>query len=430
MTDVRPFRALRFPASLGPLEALLAPPYDVISEDYRKTLMGRHEKNVVRVLLRDPGDGEKGYERLGETFRQWRSEGTLVQDSLAAVYLLEQRFSWEGRAHVRTGLLARFKVEPEGSQVIRPHEKTRGAAKEDRFSVLKATRSNFSPIFFYFEDKGAFPKAAQKAKDGCPILSTYTDDDAVTHTLWAITSPEDVRSLTQIAGAGPSYIADGHHRYATAQRYLKEVGPEGGATYGYFCPNDSGLLVLPYHRIVSEGPTPEEAKALLRGKYLLETVSSAEQAAREVAKSTLPFAFAICWPDGRAMVCESLPGIEDEFPADAPKSLKALDTYFLHQVAFKHLNLDDSKVEYVHSVAEAKAGIQAHENAVAILMRATPLRQISAVADASESMPPKSTFFHPKIPSGILIHPLELEGASSDALEPGAQATGPEGTTR
>lgn len=429
MTDVRPFRALRFPASLGPLEALLCPPYDVISEDYRKTLMGRHEKNVVRVLLRDAGDGERGYERLGERFHQWRSEGTLTQDPEAAVYLLEQRFSWDGRAHVRTGLLARFKVEPEGSAAIRPHEKTRGAAKEDRFSVLKATRSNFSPIFFYFEDKGAFPKAAQKAKDGCPILSTYTDDDAVTHTVWAITRPEDIQALTQVTGAGPSYIADGHHRYATAQRYLKEVGPEGGATYGYFCPNDSGLLVLPYHRIVFGGPTPEETKALLRGKYLLEAVNSPEQAAREVAKSTLPFAFAICWPDGQAIVCESLPGAEDEFSAEAPKSLKALDTYFLHQVALKHLNLDDPRIEYVHSVAEAKAELQVHDDAIAILMRATPLRQISAVADASESMPAKSTFFHPKIPSGILIHPLEVEERSGDDSEPNAQAPGQEGRT-
>jgi len=409
MTDIRPFRALRFASALGPLESLLAPPYDVISDDFRKTLMSRHEKNVVRVVLKDPEGGEGGYAAIGETFRQWRAEGTLVQDSEPAVYLLEQRFSWEGRAYVRTGILARFKVEPEGSLQIRPHEKTRGPAKEDRFSVLKATTSNFSPIFFFFEDKGAFAKAAKAAREGHPVLANYTDDDGVAHTLWAIRKAEDVEALTRTAGSGPSYIADGHHRYATAQRYLKEVGPEGGFTYGYFCPNDSGLLVLPYHRIVFDAPSPAEVRARLHRRYLLEEVNSPDQAAREVANSTLAFAFGLCWPDGKGIVCESAPGVEDDLPAQAAKSLKALDTYFLHQVAFKHLGLADPKVEFVHSLADAKAELKLHPDAVAVLMRATRLRQIAAVADESESMPPKSTFFHPKIPSGILIHPLEAE---------------------
>ena len=163
MTDIRPFRAIRYPASLGPLENLLAPPYDVISEDYRKTLLGRHRSNIARVILKDPADGDRGYERLGEIFKGWREDGTLVQDEEPAIYLLEQRFSWEGRTYIRSGILTRFKVEPEGSPLIRPHEKTRGPAKEDRFSVLKATRANFSPIFLFFEDRGAFAKAASRA---------------------------------------------------------------------------------------------------------------------------------------------------------------------------------------------------------------------------------------------------------------------------
>jgi len=407
MTDIRSFRALRYQASLGPLENLLAPPYDVISEDYRKTLLERHPKNVARVILKDPSDGEAGYERIGETFLKWREQGTLAQDKEPAIYLLEQRFSWEGRTYIRSGILARFKVEPEGSPMIRPHEKTRGPAKEDRFSVLKATRANFSPIFLFFEDKGAFAKAALKAKEAHRVLATYTDDEDIAHTVWAITTPANIEELKQSAGGPPSYIADGHHRYATAQRYLREVGPEGAVTYGYFCPNDEGLLVFPYHRILLGAPKPAEVMARLQGRYLLSTAEGAEKAAREVANSTLPFAFALLWPDGAAIVCESAPGVEDELPKDAPQCLKDLDTYFLHQVGLSHLGLSDPRVEFVHSLAEARAELAAHPGAAAILMRATPLRHIAAVADASESMPPKSTFFHPKIPSGILIHPLE-----------------------
>ncbi len=408
MTEIKPFRALRHKPELGPLESLLCPPYDVISEEYRKALLERHARNVVRLILKDPADGERGYERIGDTFKGWRADGTLLQDKAPALYLLEQRFSWEGRSFVRSGILARFKVEPEGSSAIRPHEKTRGPAKEDRFSVLKATRANFSPIFLFFEDDGGFTRAAAQAKEAEQVLATYTDDDGVAHSLWAITNASDIRTLAQRAGNGPSYIADGHHRYATAQRYLRDVGPEGAGTYGYFCPNDQGLLVLPYHRILLFAPSAVEVMTRLDGQYLLNAVGSIEQAAREVASSTLPFAFAICWPDGKAIVCEKAPGVLDELPKEAPSCLRDLDTYFLHQVGFKHLGLADPKVEFVHSLADAKAELAAHEDAAAILMRATPLRHIAAVADGSESMPPKSTFFHPKIPSGLLIHPLEL----------------------
>ena len=407
MTEIRPFRALRYPSALGRLENLLAPPYDVISEEYRQTLLRRHPKNVVRAILKDRSDGEHGYARIGETFAKWRAEGTLAQDPEPAIYLLEQRFSWEGRAYLRPGILARFKVEPEGSSLIRPHEKTRGPAKEDRFSVLKATTANFSPIFLFFEDQGAFAAAAARAKERHQVLAEYTDDDGVGHTLWAVTSAEDVKALTASAGGPPSYIADGHHRYATAQRYLREIGPEGATTYGYFCPNSDGLLVLPYHRILFGAPSALETMSRLDGKYLLNAVNGPEAAAREVANSTLPFAFAICWPDGKAIVCESAPGVEDELPKDAPKCLTDLDTYFLHHVGFRHLGLADPKVEFVHSLEDARAELSRHEGAAAILMRATPLRHIAAVADARESMPPKSTFFHPKIPSGLLIHPLE-----------------------
>jgi uncharacterized protein (DUF1015 family) len=406
MTDIRPFRALRYSQKLGRPEALLAPPYDVISEEYRLALLGRSEANVVRLILKDPAE-EDGYDRIGETFGRFRADGTLVGDPAPAIYLMEQRFSWEGRDFVRTGILARFKVEAEGSPLIRPHEKTRGKAKEDRFSVLRATRANFSPIFLFFEDDGAFARAAAEAKASRPVLVEYTDDDGVGHTVWAITAPSDIEALGSLAGRGPSYIADGHHRYATAQRYLREVGPEGGVTYGYFCPSDASLLVLPYHRILFDAPRPAEVMARLEGRYLLSTAPSAEQAAREVSNSTLPFAFAMLWPDGAAIICESAPGVEDELPGDAPPCLKDLDTYFLHQVGFKHLGMSDPKVEFVHSLADAQAELRTHRDAAAILMRATPLRQIEAVADAAESMPPKSTFFHPKIPSGILIHPLE-----------------------
>jgi uncharacterized protein (DUF1015 family) len=217
-----------------------------------------------------------------------------------------------------------------------------------------------------------------------------------------------VSALQTAIGSAKAYIADGHHRWATAQRYHREVGAEAAWTLGYFTPMEApGLVVLPYHRLLDRGPSLEEARRALSAKFELTDVRGAPAAAKAAAQSTRPYAFGLVDPSGAGLVAESQPGAEDLMPADAAPSLRALDTFFLHQaVLARLLSVPDDAVRYAHSMGEVEEELKAGKCKLAVILRPTPVRQIVDVADARESMPAKSTFFHPKLPSGLVVHPL------------------------
>jgi uncharacterized protein (DUF1015 family) len=292
--------------------------------------------------------------------------------------------------------------------VLLPHEHSRAAAKEDRWRVLKATRANFSPIFLMFPDpESRFPVLASEAMAKKAALA-YTDDGGIAHRLWRLTEPDVIRSFQRLLAAPKAYIADGHHRHATALRYRDEVGADGAWTFGYFTPMDApGLVVLPYHRILAEGPSLADARRLLEAGPFRLSSASVEDAARDVGASKASYAFALAWPGGQALVAEALPAAADLLPKEAAPSLRALDTYFFHKaVMARVLSIPEDAVSYVHSLAEAEEAVAQGKCRLAALMRGTPVGQIVDVAEAKESMPAKSTFFHPKLPSGLVIHPL------------------------
>jgi uncharacterized protein (DUF1015 family) len=292
--------------------------------------------------------------------------------------------------------------------VILPHEHTRKAAKEDRWRVLNATRANFSPIFMMFPDPGTRFTALLAEAIGQPPLLRYADDGHVGQRLWRVADAGLVEGFRRLLGEVKAYIADGHHRYATALRYRDAVGSEGAWTLGYFTPMEApGLVVLPYHRILSEGPSLAEARSALAPSFRLTEAAAVEAAAHAVAASLQPYAFALAEPGGAALVAESLPGAEALLPPDTAPSLRALDTYFLHEAVLGPLlGVRPEAVSYVHSRTEAEEALAGGRCRLAVLMRGTPVRQIVDVAEARRSMPAKSTFFHPKLPSGLVIHPL------------------------
>jgi uncharacterized protein (DUF1015 family) len=408
VAEIQPFRGVLYRVPEADLPKVLAPPYDVIPPAYQAELYARDPRNIVRVILnREAGDA--GYEETGNTYRRWLEEGVLAADDEAALYLLEQSFPAEGRVLRRYGVLARFRAEDAEKRVILPHEHTRKAAKEDRFRVLKATRANFSPIFLMFPDPASrFSTLAVEAAGGTPALH-YTDDAGVGHRLWRIVDLEAVGALQRLLATPKAYIADGHHRHATALRYRDEVGPEGAWTFGYFTPMEApGLLVQPYHRLLSAGLSLGDARRRLeQGPFRVTAVADARTAARLAAESTASYAFGLAAPGGGALVAEALPAASDLLDKADPPSLRALDTYFFHGAVLSgFLSVGDDAVSYVHSLAEAEEALAARACHLAALMRGTPVRQIVDVAEAGESMPAKSTFFHPKLPSGLVIHPL------------------------
>jgi len=408
LAEIRPFQGIVYRSREKDLGAVLAPPYDVITPSQRDALYERDPHNIVRVVLnRTPG--EAGYREAGETWARWRREGVVQADPQPALYLLEQRFAHNGRALRRLGVLARFRAEDPERRIILPHEHTRAAAKEDRWRVLEATKANFSPIFLMFPDAGRLAALAAEVVSR-PAALGFTDDAEVEHRLWRVTEPAAIAGFESLLGGVPAYIADGHHRHATALRYRDANGPDGAWTLGYFTPLDAaGLLVLPYHRILSEGPSVEEASRTLRQRFRVSPREGAAAAAASAAQSRAPYAFALAEPGGAAVLVEGEAAVGSLLPPGAAESLRALDTYFLHHAVLGPLlGVPDAAVSYVHSQAEAEEALAGRRCRLAVLLRPTPVGQIVAVAEAGESMPAKSTFFHPKLPSGLVIHPLAL----------------------
>jgi uncharacterized protein (DUF1015 family) len=403
LAEIRPFAGVFYRVPQEDLPKVLAPPYDVISPHYRDELYARDPRNIVRVIL-NAGEGERSYAEAGETYRRLLRDGVLAPETTEALYLLEQGFSSDGKRLRRYGLLARFRAEDPRKGKILPHEHTRTAAKEDRFRLLKATRANFSAIFMMFHDPGGFADWVGVVIAGSASLA-FTDDRGVSHRLWRIEDARAIEGFQEALAPARAYIADGHHRYATALRYREEFGPEGAWTLGYFTPmNAPGLLVSPYHRIVLQGPSLEDVRLVLKGRFLLTTATSLASAAREVVGSAHDYAFGFADSRGDALLAESLREALDLVPAGAPASLRVLDTYFLHQAILKLLGIGEDALRFVPSLSELAQGLS--EGALGVCLRPTPVEQIVAVAEAGESMPAKSTFFYPKLPSGLVIHPL------------------------
>lgn len=406
MAEIEPFRGIFYDVPAGELSAVLAPPYDVIPPDYQDDLYARDARNVVRLEL-NRNVGETAYSDAALQLRRFLDEGTLRRDPRPALYVLEQRFETPEGARLRLGLIARFRAVTAESGAILPHEHTRAAAKEDRFKLLAATRVNLSPIFLMVKDAlGELAADLQAVAQGAPAVDV-TDDGGVGQRLWRVTDAATLERFRARLHAARAYIADGHHRYATALRF---AGTPGGTafTLGYFTPLEApGLCVLPYHRLLSAGPTLDQARARLAPYFELRDVRGTREAAAGAARASAAFAFGLVQPGAGGLLAELRPGALP-LPADTPTCLRALDTYVLHQAVLGPLlGVPDEAVSYVHSLGEAEQAVGESRCKLAVLLRATPAQQIVDVAEAGQSMPAKSTFFYPKLPAGLVIHALD-----------------------
>ncbi|MCA1657328.1 MAG: DUF1015 domain-containing protein, partial [Actinobacteria bacterium] len=256
MAEVRPLRTVRYdPAAVGSLDAVIAPPYDVIDDELRAELLAKSPFNVVEIDLPRAPDGADPYEHAGETFAAWRTKGILTQESEAAFWALEQRYAApDGSRRRRRGFFARVRVENYGRGRIRPHERTHPGPKEDRLRLTRATGANLSPIFSLFPDaSGAATQALEAATEAAPFAEA-SDHDGSENTLWRIADPDASEALQAALADAELLIADGHHRYETARVYADEVGGEGEHRYVlmFLCAlTDLGLTVFPTHRLLT-----------------------------------------------------------------------------------------------------------------------------------------------------------------------------------
>jgi uncharacterized protein (DUF1015 family) len=414
MTEVRSFPALHYDLNaVGSLGDVLAPPYDVIDEAARRTLLAHSPFNVIEIDLPESAGGDI-YEHAVGTLEEWILSGILRQDRESSIWALTQEFTGpDGKLRTRRAILGRVRVEDYGPGRIRPHERTQPGPKQDRLDLTRATRFNLSPIFS-LTTRDAWPLIAA-AIEGEEPWAEALDSEGTLNRVWRVTDPEVLRAVSWELDQGELLIADGHHRYETARTYRDEIGGEGAHCYTLMALtgiDDPGLAVFPTHRLLTGLTDPDLLDRFRRGvDEVFETVAegSFDPAGLEGAGC-----FGLATSDGtRRLIRVSDLSSHDLLFDGRSDAYRTLDAAILEKIVFESvLGMSEADVEAKHGLAYAKS-LEAAESAVrsgeaqaAFALRATPIEQVRAVADAGETMPPKSTYFFPKLPTGIAFNPL------------------------
>jgi uncharacterized protein (DUF1015 family) len=418
MAAIQPLRALHYdPAVVGSLADVVAPPYDVIDAEQRAALVARSPFNVVAVDLPQAPSSDP-YSAAGELFESWQLQGALVRDGDAALWAHTQDYTGpDGIARTRRGFFCRVRIEDYGAGRVRPHERTHPGPKEDRLRLTRATRANVSPIFSLFSDPaGAAWRALARATEA-PAWGEVVDGDGTVHRLWRVGDPAAIAAVQSATAAAELLIADGHHRYETMQAYAEEVGGEGDHRFILMCLvalEDPGLTVFPTHRLVKgldEARREALEQALERDFEITEV--AADTAAPEPGRGPLELGLI----DRGGALTRRL-RLRDQAIADAAlpghsRAYRELDTGVLETLLLKNaLGYSDDDIAhfngmfYARDASEARAMVSSGDYEAAFLMRPTPVAQVREVAAAGENMPPKSTYFFPKLLTGLLFNPL------------------------
>lgn len=422
MAQIRPFHGLRYQPAAGSLDNLTAPPYDVISNEQRAELAGRSANNVVHLTLPESEEGDRSkfikYARSAATLAQWRRDGVLAPEPEPALYRYTQKFKIPGLPDTltRTSFIALIKVEPYANGVVLPHEQTFPKHKEDRLRILEATRSHLECIFGLYEDPSGEILHLLKA---APAHSSAVckSDDGVEQILEPITNVESIALLRTMLLDKKVWIADGHHRYETALAFREACGPkdepiaEDYMMMALSSISDPGLVLLPTHRIIAKMPLEGGAlRARLAVHFdIKDTANSSLMAAIEAAAAAGKQAFGVALPGGIGLLITAKSPSDLQSLIDGPGSsaLKALDVSILHSVILEKLvglpGLDS--ISYTRDPAEAAAAPDNGAGA-AFLMVPPTVDDMRTISLAAEKMPQKSTYYFPKILSGLVLWSL------------------------
>ena len=438
--QLRPFRALRYATDVVPdLAAVVAPPYDVVSPEQHRALLGRDPRNVVRLDLpeTEPGDQpDDRYRRAARTLAAWRSDGTLRKDPRPSFYVYEQEYRVPGTevTRIQRGFFGRLRLEEFGPESgVRPHERTLAAAREDRYKLLRATGVNTSPVVVLFDDAAGRAEHVISGVVATAPGNELRDDDGVGQRLWPI--PDDgsddgpVATLAAAAGQEAVTIADGHHRYETALRYRDErrmsrsceEDPPFDYLLALFLASNQPLTVLPTHRLaLGLGP---DGVATLRSRLgeLFEvrdgvTADELRRLFGDVADAGGAAGRGVIglWTRSEGAILTARPGAFDPLFAAGGPAYRALDVARLG-IALESLAGIDAdavaagdRIGYTKSADEAIERVEAGVGVdAAFLLRPTPVAAIEAVAAEGDVMPQKSTYFYPKALTGLVINPHE-----------------------
>ncbi len=423
MAEIHGFRGIRYNEKLiDDLGAVICPPYDVISPEEQEAYYERSEYNVIRLEYGAelPGDTSKNnkHTRAAAAFAQWLNQGILKRDDAPALYIYEQHFAYKGTRKKRLGFICCVKLEPWQNKIIYPHENTVAGIKSDRIELMRACQANISPILALYDDPGQ--KVAQLLSGQTrrkPVLDFASGSQS--HKVWMVTDWEFIQRVSYFMASKSLYIADGHHRYETALAYQKEkqVSPgTGGEAFNFVMMtlinlSTPGLFVLPMHRLVRGLSTEAltDFKNRLGEFFALESTSqgSLDSSLTEGKIGVLGLE-----PE-KAVVSRLCPevNIEEIMPKDHSEAYRRLDvSLFQHLIVEKLLGTyDQVRIGYTHSAEIAKSQIENGEYQLAFLLSPIPVEKIKAIADSNDRIPGKSTYFYPKLPTGLVINPLSGE---------------------
>jgi len=453
MALIVPFRGVSYnQQKVHDLSKVVAPPYDVISTEAQDTLYQRHPKNIVRLILNKetPADSSEDnrYTRSAGLYRAWLREGVLVRTPRPCFYFLQEEFSSPvlyfprggSSPHkiIRRGFIGLIRLEEYAAGVVLPHEKTQNQPKADRLALMEACQANFSQIFsLYSDEQGAMGPIFHQAFTSARPEIEATDDEGVHRKLWRVGDLGILKRIQEIMKPKKIFIADGHHRYETAlayrekqrQRFPKNTGREAyNFTMMYFAAmEDEGIVILPTHRVVFnlDGFRGRSFLDQLRSDFAVEAFDfhpGIEKEVRErllrqlAARSEKGRVLGMLLKDPKKYFLLSLKddrALEQSAPGIA-RSLKALDVNLLHLLILqKRLNIRpedlaaSKKVIYFKDPEEAASAVHSGEGQIAFFLNPTKVYQVRDVSLAGETMPSKSTFFYPKLLSGLVINPLD-----------------------
>src|SRR3954451_24577761 len=406
MADVQPLRTLRYDLkSVGSLDKVAAPPYDVIDAPMRAELASRSPFNVVEIDLPEASNGGDPYQHAQETLEEWIHQGVMVREREPALWVLTQDYTGpDGGAYTRNGFFARVRVEDYGPGRIRPHERTHPGPKEDRLRLTRATRANLSPIFSLYDDPAGTAWGALSPHTETVPWAQLTHDDGTLHRLWRVGDEGAVRAATEALAQTELLIADGYHRYETARVYADEVGGEGEHRYVLMCLvalQDPGLTVFPTHRLLT-GLDDDRRIALreaLHRDWEMTEVGADELQPTAAAEGRIQVGYLDAHHRRPLRLTLKDPAIADAALPGMPEPYRRLDTAVLEALILQGalgMSEDDIShlrdLEYARDTAQARARVEAGEAEAAFFMRGTPVEQVREVAAAGENMPPKSTY--------------------------------------
>ena len=407
---VAPFRGERYAVKEG-LDALIAPPYDVISKEDRARYAARDPHNIVHLILPEAPAGKDRYAHAAAELAAWRSSGVLRADQGESVYVVAQDYALpSGERRTRMGMFAAVRAEPFATRRVRPHEQTHSAPKADRLALLRATATNLEAIFLLAPDRDrALERALAQATSAVP--AARAELDGVRMRLWAV-SGEPAAALARLAGRAQLYIADGHHRYETAVAHAAEA-PQADRVLSFIVSaGDPGLTILPTHRIIF-GAERDVAKLIEAWRQWFEVgrvapcMDRMERLAelgreRTACLVAFPGSHDVSLVLKRDAALDHVPGL-----GTAP-AIRELDVARIEALVVQYIlgaGTATPSLAYTADPHAAFEAVQVGRAAAAVLLNPTKVTDVFAVADAGAVMPPKSTYFVPKVPSGLVLRP-------------------------